>query len=98
MIKQVHTWRNAVVEVNRAIRSGRQACMWVENGSVMVSDQPNLKTKFEFVTFSETNEKTLKSDILDRLSRALVIYDYDVVLDILLMLKLIEQWECSKWD
>lgn len=29
-MKEVCTWRNAVVEINRAIRSGRPACMWVK--------------------------------------------------------------------
>ena len=97
-MKQIRTWRNAVVAVNRNIRSGKPACLGVKNGSVLVSDGPIPGVNCEYVFFSEVSEKELKSDILDRLLIAHLSHDNAAVQDILNILASIGQWEVSKWD
>ena len=97
-MKQVHTWWNAVVEINKIVKSGNPAYLGVKEFSVVVSDQPIRKAKYELIIFSRISKKELKSEIMDYLSRAYLIHDNDTVQSILIMLALIEQWESNKWE
>lgn len=91
MIKEVYTWGQVVVEINRIIRSGRPACLRIKGDSVVVSDYTIEECKYGIVITREVTIQGLRSNILDYLSRMYFIRNNRSVQDVLDMLAIIGQ-------
>lgn len=91
MIKKVCTWDQAVVEINRIIRSGRPACLRIKGDSVVVSDYTIEECKYGIVITHEVTMQGLKSNILDYLSIMYFIRINRSVRDVLDMLAILGQ-------